>query len=104
MWVWIRSTVGQGRIVEAATSSAISRKHVGAHFIDTIGPSCIGLEFRKHSCSYLSTALVSMMFWVSHNLKFVFVFSSRPGGLIPRSSLKKVRNYFFGPFAGKFLF
>ena len=35
-WIRVRSTVSQGRIVESAVSSAISRKHVGGHLFDPV--------------------------------------------------------------------
>jgi hypothetical protein len=39
LWVRVGSTVGQGGVVEAAVSSAISRKHIGDHSVDSVGPS-----------------------------------------------------------------
>ena len=38
LWVRVGSTVGQGRVVEAAVSSAISGKHVVDHFVDSVVP------------------------------------------------------------------
>ena len=39
LWVWVWTTVGQSRVVEATVCSAVSCEHVGGHFVDSLRPS-----------------------------------------------------------------
>ena len=88
IWIWVWTTVGQRRVVEATVCSAVSTEHVGGHFVHSNRPSTIVTmkKVKKGWKLYLSMASASMMFCESHFLKFPVVFSSRPGGLIPRDS------------------
>ena len=47
IWVWVWTTVGQRRVVEATVCSAVSTEHVGGHFVHSNRPSNFDEEGEK---------------------------------------------------------